>query len=130
VAKIQNARSSEDNQLARAFQPTPAHLSTDADANASLMASVVLKNTVTDPPTSASKLVRLVEKARHARESSTTALCANVHQTTSETQRLSAALNATAMSTVPDRNQLASMESARTLVMVLAVSTLTATSVA
>lgn len=86
--------------------------------NANLMVNVAPKSIAIVPLTNALRLVHFVERVLLAPESLTTVLSVNAHQTTSEIQPSSAVLNATEMLIVPDRNPLASMESARILAMV------------
>lgn len=93
--------------------------------NANPTASVAHRNIATNG--SARRLARNAVKAPHARESRTIARSASARKVTLDRLSANVAPSATAMLTARDHDQLVTMESARILATVRAVSTLTAT---
>lgn len=93
--------------------------------NASLTVSAAHRNIATNG--SARRLVRNAVQALHAHVFRTTAQSVNARKATSDRLSANVAPSATAMLIVQDRDQHVTMESARILATVLAVSTLIAT---
>jgi hypothetical protein len=95
--------------------------------NVSRMVSVDHRNIATTG--SVRKLARNVERELHARPCRTIVPSVNAQRITSDHHSLNVNQSVTEMLTVPDQDQLATMESARTLAMELVEPMLTATSV-